>query len=251
MLDIVLLLLIALPLVFFFLYHERRERYPKIDKKSIGSGKTYISRITNCVVLYNGGIGEVTTADKDCAICGQRILKEVDRVVSYEKGSMCYLCWKRHNFINISEKLLLLREILGGDIILHIKEWMFHEDWEVCDFAELFPSHYHDVIIPPYREIPTLKLPIFFKEENDGILVQWIGYTPECQRTHWIILNVKSDNIYHLAIFTFDYSKYLNLQVAVELNPQNLANTLRLVNHLQDKKLLEILDLFKGKLRDY
>lgn len=227
-----------LPLFVFALYlvwKRERSKLPIIDRKQIGLGRDVVcfdSKFHNVSYTSNSR----TKEREYCAICYQNIRLRVDRFVHYGNYErLCYICWKRENFVNIYERLMIFSDELTEDVRSVIRKYMLDDYWEICSYERVFPSSLKDFMVPIYKRLPTLNLPFHIKDS--ARVLRW----PLQRSLSWICLSLYPEyDMYELNIYDAKTMRPYYAEQTRENNEANIRETFLLINKIQDMTLEEV-----------
>lgn len=226
--SLIMLLIFVTQIKWFSRGGERREISGK-ERNGIGTtnGRTFVSEKGTCVLTHYGSAKVVAKFDNYCGVCQRNIVRDIHRLVAYDEFTVCYYCWKKWNFINTREKMMILflKWNLPTDITGIILGKMLDNFWELPHYIIKFPSLVRDILKPHFQKLPKLNLPLSFNE--DGKVVTWFLY----QRK--LFLDMRKPNTYSLYFYHLINDVYTFIQSEKEMNEENLSETFQMIQQYQ------------------
>lgn len=227
MLQALFLFLCSIALILFCntTFWRGRKKPPQFDRVRVGLNKTHISNWAD--TIWKGD-----SNDDLCADCEKRLYVGMQRVVAYDKHNLCYRCWKKWNFINVTERLILLQDFLPDDVLHVIKGIMLDEEWEVCDFEYRFPKHLRPIVVPHYKQLSLIDLALPTRiYTSNGDMLEWFYRDYSLCLKFYRRLSYEGEGVVVYALVLVD--RRTNKQQCIEKNKENLFETLQLIQQLQ------------------
>ena len=204
----------------------------RFNKERVGVGKNCVSFRSTSMEMYNNTRRQCLESDNKCVLCEKTISYEGDRIVAYQNESVCYPCWKKQNYINISERVFLFIEYLPGDLIRIIKEWMLHEEWELCDRFDKVPTSLCCHILPSYKQIPTLMLPNYVSVDTETTKATFSWYPLE-QKTGFFFILTTTEDVYDLFGIATKSRSIIRIDSMTTVSEDNFRRTFSKMNEIQ------------------